>query len=310
MALRRLAPNEVLMREGEEGETFALIVEGDVAVTRGDGRQCRLLARAGPGSILGELAVLRHQPRTATVTALTPTVAAIGNADVLLDLADREPVLARLRRLTSARLAHNVRPVPATLHSGVRVRLRPLLPEDRGGFRDAVRSLSADSRRRRFFSAGRPSAAMVDHLVDIDFVDHFAWVAVLDGSPEEGVATGRYIRDEPNGAAAEMAFGVVDRFHGRGIGTLLFGAVGVAARESGIRTLYGHVLQDNLPMRAVFAKAGGRASFAEPGVLRIEVDPDAAAAMLDAALGDALRAAAHDVVTAASLPLSSPPGSV
>ena len=105
---------------------------------------------------------------------------------------------------------------------------------------------------------------------------------------------------------AEVAFGVVDHFQGQGIGTLLLGAVGVAAGEAGIQRLYGHVLEDNAPMLAVFAKAGGRTSFAEPGVRRVEVHSLTAAALLDPDLAEALRIAVHDVVTAASLAYTSP----
>jgi CRP-like cAMP-binding protein len=307
MDLRRLAPGEVLMREGADGDTFALIVEGEVLVTRGDGPKRRVLARASAGSILGELAVLRSRPRIATVTAASPVLAAFGDAESLLHLIDCDQVLSRLRRLASDRLAHNVRPVSTTLAGGLRVQLRPLLPEDRGAYREAVVSLSPDSRRRRFFSPVKPSAEMVDHLVDIDFVDHFAWVVVLSESPRQGLAIGRYVRDEEDAAAAEMAFGVVDRLQGHGIGTLLLGAVGVAASEAGIRSLYGHVLEDNAPMRAVLAKADSRSSFDEQGVVLVEVDATAAAALLEPPLAEALGTAVHDVVTAASLAFMSPP---
>lgn len=310
MAVKSLARGAVLMRQGQPADGFALLLEGEVVITRREGGKERVLGRAGKGSILGELGVLQRQARTATVTAATPVLAAFGTADILLQLIDHEPVLDRLRRLASARLAHNVVPVPATLPGGAGVHLRPLLPEDRSGYSAAVGSLSPDSRRRRFFSAGRPSGAMVDHLIDIDFVDHFAWLVLADPAPgtssATGLATGRYVRDDHDLTVAEVAFGVVDHFQGQGIGTLLLGAVGVAAGEAGIRLIYGHVLEDNAPMLAVFAKAGGRTSFGEPGVRRVELDPRRASGLLDPILAEALRAAAHDVVTAASLALTSP----
>jgi CRP-like cAMP-binding protein len=306
LTVKSLAPGDVLMREGEPGDVFALLLAGEVVITRREGSKSRVLARAGEGSILGELGVLRRRPRSATVTAATPVLAAFGGAEVLLQLLGHEAVLERLQHLASARLAHNVLPVPATLPGGVRVQLRPLLPEDRSGYRAAVRSLSPDSRRRRFFSAGRPSAAIVDHLIDIDFIDHFAWLVLRDTTPHAGLATGRYVRDDDDPTVAEVAFGVVDDFQGKGIGTLLLGAVGVAAGEAGIRLMYGHVLEDNTAMLAVFAKAGSRTSFAEPGVRRVEVDSLAASALLDPDLARALRIAVHDVVTAASLAHASP----
>jgi GNAT superfamily N-acetyltransferase len=120
------------------------------------------------------------------------------------------------------------------------------------------------------------------------------------------LATARYVRQEDDRRVAEMAFGVIDPFQGRGIGTFLLGALGVAAAEAGIRLLVGHVQEDNMPMRAVLAKAGGVSTFAEPGVVRVALDPEAAAALLDPLRREELRAAVHDIVTAASLALTTP----
>lgn len=57
-----------LMREGAPaGEAF-LIVEGRAEVVIGGER----VAEVGPGELVGEMALLDHNPRSATVTALTP----------------------------------------------------------------------------------------------------------------------------------------------------------------------------------------------------------------------------------------------
>lgn len=57
----------VLMREGEAGDTFVIVATGEVEVSvAGEPMQ-----RLGPGSGVGEIALLRRSPRTATVTALT-----------------------------------------------------------------------------------------------------------------------------------------------------------------------------------------------------------------------------------------------
>jgi RimJ/RimL family protein N-acetyltransferase len=181
-----------------------------------------------------------------------------------------------------------------------------LLPEDRKAFTAGVLALSPDSRRRRFFTPAQPSRQLLEYLVDIDYVDHFAWVVLDQRAPDEGVATARFVREPDDPETAEMAFGVADRVQGRGIGTLLLGAVGVAAGEAGVRHLVGHVLEDNTPMRAVLAKAGGQSTFSEPGVVRVVVDPESAAALLDTGVRQELGAAVHDVVTAASLALANP----
>ena len=66
----RSAPGDVLMEEGAVEAHLYAIVEGRVRVHRGG----RTLVELGPGSTVGELAALVPAPRTASVTALEPTL--------------------------------------------------------------------------------------------------------------------------------------------------------------------------------------------------------------------------------------------
>ncbi len=288
---------EVLGREGEPGEVFWLLLEGRVAVSIGG----RHVADAGPGSILGELSLLRNQPRSATVTAEEDCRFLCGGTAALEELLEAASVRSRLRRLASSRLAQDLRPVRFELADGTPVAVRPLLPSDRAAIDTAIENMSRESIRRRFFSAGTPSKALVDYLIDIDYVDHFAWV-VLDELTGAGMATGRYVR-RPGDPEAEMAFTTVDSYQGRGLGTFLLAAVGVAACEAGVERLVAHVMEDNTPMRRVFAKAGGTSSFDEPGLVLVSVDPLRAASLLEPAIRTLIADAVRDVVTAASLAL-------
>lgn len=61
------AAGQVLMREGEPGETFVIVAAGNVEVSV----EGQSIQRLGAGSGFGEIALLRRSPRTATVTALT-----------------------------------------------------------------------------------------------------------------------------------------------------------------------------------------------------------------------------------------------
>jgi CRP/FNR family transcriptional regulator, cyclic AMP receptor protein len=63
-----LREGHVLTREGKPGREFFVLVEGTVTVTR-NGKK---LADQGPGSWIGEIALLTYRPRTATVTATSP----------------------------------------------------------------------------------------------------------------------------------------------------------------------------------------------------------------------------------------------
>jgi cAMP-dependent protein kinase regulator len=64
----QFAPGEVLMEQGQSGDAFYAIRTGQVRVIR-DGET---VATLGPGSYVGEIALLFDIPRTATVVAHTP----------------------------------------------------------------------------------------------------------------------------------------------------------------------------------------------------------------------------------------------
>ena len=61
-------PGDAIMTQGEEGDTYVMLESGRVLVTI-DGRASH---EQGPGDGVGEIALLRSVPRTATVTALEP----------------------------------------------------------------------------------------------------------------------------------------------------------------------------------------------------------------------------------------------
>jgi CRP-like cAMP-binding protein len=66
----RLRAGHVLIREGTIGHEFIIITKGDAAVSVE--HSAAPLAFIGPGGFVGEMALLNHEPRSATVTAITP----------------------------------------------------------------------------------------------------------------------------------------------------------------------------------------------------------------------------------------------
>jgi hypothetical protein len=62
------APGERLMTEGEPGDCYLVIERGTVEVSAGG----RVLQRQGPGDGIGEIALIRAVPRTATVDVCDP----------------------------------------------------------------------------------------------------------------------------------------------------------------------------------------------------------------------------------------------
>ena len=86
----RASPGDVLMEEGAVEAHLYAIVEGRVRVHRGD----RTIVELDPGATVGELAALVPAPRTATATALEPTLALRVDKGVLDDLLADWPELA------------------------------------------------------------------------------------------------------------------------------------------------------------------------------------------------------------------------
>lgn len=86
----RASPGDVLIQEGAVEAHLYAVVHGSVRVHRGD----QTLVELGPGNTVGELAALVPQPRTASVTALEPTLALRLDEAVLNDLLADWPELA------------------------------------------------------------------------------------------------------------------------------------------------------------------------------------------------------------------------
>lgn len=62
------APGAVLIDQGDVGLECFLVIEGEAGISSGGEH----LATIGPGSIVGEMALIGHRPRNASVVAQTP----------------------------------------------------------------------------------------------------------------------------------------------------------------------------------------------------------------------------------------------
>lgn len=136
-----------------------------------------------------------------------------------------------------------------TCRDGVRVRLRPIRPDDAPRLQALHARLSRETIYQRFFGATPRLPTPWSHfLAEVDYRRRLA--LVLERGPAEDpelIGVGRY---EPTAEpdTAEVAFVVEDRWQGKGLGTVLFTTLLAAARARGIRRFRADVLADNRRM--------------------------------------------------------------
>jgi len=69
-----IAPHTVLCHEGANEDVFYVILDGKFEVTKlFDNDEARILQQLGMGEFFGEMAIIHHAPRAATVTAAKPS---------------------------------------------------------------------------------------------------------------------------------------------------------------------------------------------------------------------------------------------
>jgi GNAT superfamily N-acetyltransferase len=183
-----------------------------------------------------------------------------------------------------------------SLRDGSRVKIRPVFPGDKQRFLDGFARLSPASRYRRFLSPiDELSPEMLRMFTEVDYRNHFAYVALLFDEPDEpGIGVSRYVRVSDDPVAAEAAVTVIDEYQGRGLGTRLLEALGAVALENGIRRFSGVALADNAAIREVLESMGAHVRFDSPGLIRVEVDlPSTTARLAGTPLYDVFRAVAR-----------------
>lgn len=78
-----------IISEGARGLEFFVVAEGYAAVERAG----RMIGRVGPGEIVGEMAVLEHDNRNATVTAKSAMRLLVGERRQLMPLLEEHPAV-------------------------------------------------------------------------------------------------------------------------------------------------------------------------------------------------------------------------
>ncbi len=126
MSPKRISSGCVIIRESERspGDYMLLVLDGEVTVQTGYGGTAEpvVLSVLGPGSLIGEMALLDDAPRVATCIASTNVQAALLTRQALQTLIDQHPAVgARLLLLVAQRVAQRLRETLRKFKSHLRV---------------------------------------------------------------------------------------------------------------------------------------------------------------------------------------------
>ena len=106
---RTLNKDDILFQKGDEGSSLFVVISGRVKIVTQDVEENEvILNKVGTGEIIGEMALLDYEPRSAGVVALEKTSVLELNREDFMEIMKGQPDLAlSLIRNLSARLRHN-----------------------------------------------------------------------------------------------------------------------------------------------------------------------------------------------------------
>jgi CRP-like cAMP-binding protein len=97
-----LSEGKEMTREGAPGREFFVLLEGTADVRKGK----RKINSLGPGDFFGEIALISHSPRTATVVATAPVRALVITDRAFRTLLNHSPsILVKVMEALADRLA-------------------------------------------------------------------------------------------------------------------------------------------------------------------------------------------------------------
>lgn len=122
---RKLKPKEVLCRKGDPGNQLYGILSGSLKVTATgtDGKDV-MFGLMGPGEVIGEIALLDGEERSATVTAIEPTELLTLHRRELIPFLENHPqaaialasvLAARVRQLSDRAEDRQTMPLPGRI---------------------------------------------------------------------------------------------------------------------------------------------------------------------------------------------------
>lgn len=127
--VRNYHKHEFIVREGDQGGTFYIILDGSVAVTRlaSDGRET-ILSILKANDFFGEMSLFDSSLRSASIKTLSDVKVGVIDEKAFLDVLEQSPKIARyLVTALSQRLRAANQLIAATTSQDIRARLASLL---------------------------------------------------------------------------------------------------------------------------------------------------------------------------------------
>jgi GNAT superfamily N-acetyltransferase len=146
--------------------------------------------------------------------------------------------------------------VTTKLTDGTEVTIREIRADDKALLAAGHARLSERSQLRRFLGPKpRLTSSDLRYLTEVDGVNHYAVVALLDGHI---VAVARWVRLHDDPLSAEAAVVVGDHLQGKGLGKILARELADAARARGVKRITASIMSDNPPALALMKVIGER----------------------------------------------------
>lgn len=160
------------------------------------------------------------------------------------------------------------------LKDGTEVLLRPIKPEDEPLWLDMFQTFSQETVRFRFFRIIKDTPhEMRTRYCNIDYDREIAIVAeIKEKDKRRFLGVTRIILKPGSTDEAEYALVVTDKWQRLGLGSEFIDYTIEIAKDKGLKTLYGVVLKDNIPMLTLCQEKKFKISEGDPGEYKVEYD--------------------------------------
>ena len=156
-------------------------------------------------------------------------------------------------------------PERMTLRDGRSATIREIRPDDADAFRTALERLSADTLHSRFFSAMRPTQAMIERAVRTQAERERALVAVTGEAAAATIVGGGRCISGADRESGEFAVMTADEWRGVGLASGIMRALIRDARTRGLKRMEGYVLTENRSMLDLARRLGFAVGPSEEG---------------------------------------------